>query len=113
MTSKEISSHEIEQCQEAILEFLPAPVTDKHRAALNHYKDKNMEALQADTTLGGGYAETLCTLLSATQSESDVVESLRKAARQAVECAGLADGNELYSQLEEISSEHFSKIDME
>jgi len=108
MTDKSLNSADLEQCQKAILDFLPPPVTDRQRETLEQYQSGSLEAVGSDTARSGDYERCLGSLLDASKDDANSVESLKMAAEGAIKYAGVADGSELYAVLSEILPNEFA-----
>lgn len=111
MSNDVISPADIERCQEAILKFLPEPVTEKQRQALKSFHAGNLQEVRANTTLDGDYEMCLSSLMNASKIEA--VKCLQTAAESAIKYAGVADGHELYAKLSEILPDHFDGASQE
>ncbi|MGD1897505.1 MAG: hypothetical protein ACFB16_11215 [Phormidesmis sp.] len=108
MTNQAVSTADVERCQKTILDFMPPPVTDKQREALETYRAGNVKDLQATLSLGSDYEVCLCSLLRASQDDSSAIDGINAAAAAALKFAGAADGAELYAKLREILPEQFA-----
>lgn len=102
-----LNSTDIEKCQKAVLDFLPPPVTSKQQKTLEKYQSGDLKRDRADESWGGDYERCLCSLIAASEGESDV-EALKLAAEAAIKYAGAADGSELYAMLREILPNEFA-----
>lgn len=109
MEDQSLSLEDIRDCQKAILDFVPVPVTEKQRQALENYRAGKLEEVRDDISLCGDYGKCLLALLNAEDTSSNAIECLDEAAKFAIKYAGVADGKELYAKLSEVLPAHFNQ----